>query len=60
MNMGTTEIVLLVILAFVLFGGSMMVDVVGRMLIKNMKEIRTDGKEDGDGPDGQDENGNKA
>lgn len=44
MNIETIEIVLMAILAIVLFGGSMMVDVVGRMLIKNMKEIKTDGK----------------
>ena len=44
MNIGTVEIVLIVILAVVLFGGSMMVDLVGRMLIKNMKEIKADGK----------------
>ena len=44
MNIGTLEIVLIVILAVVLFGGSVMVDVVGRMLIKNMKEIKIDGK----------------
>ena len=44
MNIGTIEIILIAILALVLFGGSMMVDVVGRMLIKNMKEIKVDGK----------------
>ena len=44
MNIGTIEIVLIAILALVLFGGSIMVDVVGRMLIKNMKEIKVDGK----------------
>ena len=44
MNIGTIEIILIAILALVLFGGSMMVDVVGRMLIKNMKEIKIDGK----------------
>ena len=44
MNIGTIEIVLIAILALVLFGGSIMVDVVGRMLIRNMKEIKVDGK----------------
>ena len=49
MNIGTIEIVLIAILALVLFGGSIMVDVVGRMLIRNMKEIKVDGKaEDSD------------
>ena len=57
MNIETIEIILIVVLAVVLFGGSLIVDAVDQMLINNMKEIKSDQKEDDkDKPESGDDN----
>ena len=56
MRLGAIEIILIVILALVLVGGGVMVEMTGRWLIKNMKSIKTDGQDD----DEQEDAGKKA
>lgn len=62
MRLGTTEIILIVILALVLFGGSKLAGV-GKALGKSIKdfknEVREDKPEDGTGAEKKPEGGQK-
>ena len=48
MRLGTTEIILIIILALVLFGGGKLAGV-GKALGKSIKDFKNEVKEDGDG-----------
>ncbi len=50
MRLGTTEIILIIILALVLFGGGKLAGV-GKALGKSIKDFKSEVKEDGDGKD---------
>ena len=45
MRLGTTEIILIIVLALVLFGGGKLAGV-GKALGKSIKEFKSEGKED--------------
>ena len=53
MRLGTTEIILIVILALVLFGGSKLAGV-GKALGKSIKDFKNEVKEDDDKKAGED------
>lgn len=57
MRIGTTEIILIVVLALVIFGGGKLAGV-GKALGKSVKdfknEVKGDGSSDKDGPEGKD------
>ena len=54
MRLGTTEIILIVVLALVLFGGGKLAGV-GKALGKSIKDFKHEVKEDDDKADGEDE-----
>ena len=54
MHLGTTEIILIVVLALVLFGGGKLAGV-GKALGKSIKDFKHEVKEDDDKADGEDE-----
>ena len=58
MRLGTTEIILIVVLALVLFGGGKLAGV-GKALGKSIKDFKHEVKEDDDKADAEDEEDEK-
>ena len=54
MRLGTTEIILIIVLALVLFGGGKLAGV-GKALGKSIKDFKSEVKDDGDGKDKTDD-----
>ena len=54
MRLGTTEIILIIVLALVLFGGGKLAGV-GKALGKSIRDFKNEVKEDGDGKDKTDD-----